>query len=118
MAVAGLVELGFSGVLNGKTPNPLALLAPGLIAVAVAVAGVRLLPLLGSVAVRRTLNSHAIASALAVRQVIRRPTNLRQIVVLAVATALATFAVAGWPRWSRFRPARTYSQSTPPASLG
>jgi ABC-type antimicrobial peptide transport system permease subunit len=96
LAVAGLVELGFSGVLNGKTPNPLALLAPGLIAVAVAVAGVRLLPLLGSVAVRRTLNSHAIASALAVRQVIRRPTNLRQIVVLAVATALATFAVAGW----------------------
>lgn len=96
LAVAGLVELGFSGVLNGKTPNPLALLAPGLIAVAVAVAGVRLLPLLGSVAVRRTLNSRYIASALAVRQVIRRPTNLRQIVVLAVATGLATFAVAGW----------------------
>jgi putative ABC transport system permease protein len=96
LAVAGLVELSFSGVLNGKAPNPLALLAPGLIAVAVAVVGVRLLPLLSSVAVRRTLNSRYVATALALRQVIRRPTNLRQIVVLAVATALATFAVAGW----------------------
>ncbi|MGA8207131.1 MAG: FtsX-like permease family protein [Candidatus Dormiibacterota bacterium] len=96
LAVAGLVELAFSGVLNGKTPNPLALFAPGLIAVAVAVAGVRLLPVLCSVAVRQTLNSRYIATALAVRQVIRRPANLRQIVVLAVATGLATFAVAGW----------------------
>ncbi len=96
LAVAGLVELTFSGVLNGKQPNPIALFAPGLVAVAVAVAGVRLLPVICSVAVRRTLHSHLVATALAVRQVIRRPANLRQILVLAVATGLATFAVTGW----------------------
>ena len=96
LAVAGLVELTFSGVLNGKQPNPIALFAPGLVAVAVAVAGVRLLPLVYALAVRSTLNSAAVATALAVRQVLRRPANLRQIIVLAVATGLACFSVTGW----------------------
>ena len=96
LAVAGLVELGFSGVLNGKQPNPLALFAPGLVAVAVGVVGVRLLPLAYAFAVRRTRDSSSVATALAVRQVIRRPTSLRQILVLAVATGLACFSVTGW----------------------
>ncbi len=96
LAVAGLVELIFSGVLNGKQPNPIALFAPGLVAVAVAVAGVRLLPLICALAVRGTLNSFWVATALAVRQVVRRPATLRQILVLAVATGLACFAVTGW----------------------
>lgn len=96
LAVAGLIELGFSGVLNGKQPNPIALFAPGLVAVAVGVAGARLLPLVYAVAVRRTQNSKAIATAIALRQVIRRPANLRQILVLAVATGLACFSVSGW----------------------
>ncbi len=96
LAVAGIVELVASGVLNGRHPNSLALFAPGLVAVAVAVLGVRLLPVLCAVVVSRTRNSHFLATALAVRQVVRRPTTLRQILVLAVAIGLGCFAVTGW----------------------
>jgi len=96
LALAGIVELLLAGVLNGSQPNPLAAFAPGLVAVAVAVLGVRLLPLLAAVVVRWTKDTRRLATGLAVRQVVRRPTSLRQITVLAVATALACFAVAGW----------------------
>ena len=96
LAIAGIVELLAAGVLNGSQPNPVAAFAPGLVAVAVAVLGVRLLPLLCAIIVRRTKNSRRIATGLAVRQVVRRPTSLRQITVLAVATGLACFAVTGW----------------------
>ncbi len=96
LALAGIVELLLAGVLNGTQPNPLAAFAPGLVAVAIAVVGVRLLPVIAAVVVRWTENSTRLATGLAVRQVVRRPTSLRQITVLAVATALACFAVAGW----------------------
>ncbi|MHB1525700.1 MAG: FtsX-like permease family protein [Candidatus Dormibacteria bacterium] len=96
LALAGIVELLLAGVLNGRQPNPVAAFAPGLVAVAVAVMGVRVLPVAGSVVVRWTQNTTRLATGLAVRQVVRRQTSLRQITVLAVATALACFAVAGW----------------------
>jgi putative ABC transport system permease protein len=96
LALAGIIELLTAGVLNGSQPNPVAAFAPGLVAVAVAVVGVRVLPLLCSVVLRRTRNSRWLATGLAVRQVVRRPTSLRQITVLAVATGLACFAVTGW----------------------
>jgi ABC-type antimicrobial peptide transport system permease subunit len=96
LALAGIVELLTAGVLNGSQPNPVAAFAPGLVAVAVAVVGVRVLPLLCSVVLRRTRNSSWLATGLAVRQVVRRPASLRQITVLAVATGLACFAVTGW----------------------
>lgn len=96
LAIAGIVELLAAGVLNGSQPNPVAAFAPGLVAVAVAVLGVRLLPLVCAIIMRRTKNSGRIATGLAVRQVVRRPASLRQITVLAVATGLACFAVTGW----------------------
>ncbi len=96
LALAGIIELLAAGVLSGSQPNPVAAFAPGLIAVAVAVVGVRLLPILASVIVRRTRDSRWLATGIAVRQVVRRPTSLRQITVLAIATALACFAVTGW----------------------
>jgi ABC-type antimicrobial peptide transport system permease subunit len=96
LAVAGIVELLTAGVLNGSQPNPVAAFAPGLVAVAVAVAGVRVLPWLCALVVRRTRNTRWLATGLAVRQVVRRPTSLRQITVLAIATGLACFAVTGW----------------------
>jgi hypothetical protein len=96
LALAGIVELLTAGVLSGRHPNPLAAFAPGLVAVAVAVVGVRGLPLLCAVVLRRTSNNRWLATGLAVRQVVRRPASLRQITVLAVATGLACFAVTGW----------------------
>jgi hypothetical protein len=96
LAGAGLLELSTAGVLNGSHPNPIALLAPGLIAVGVAVPGVRLLPLACSFVVRRTRYSSRVATGMAVRQVIRRPAVLRQVLILTVAVALASFAVIGW----------------------
>lgn len=96
LAIAGIVELLAAGVLSGSQPNPVAAFAPGLVAVAVAVVGVRVLPWLCSFLVRWTRNSRWMATGLAVRQVVRRPTSLRQITVLAIATGLACFAVTGW----------------------
>jgi hypothetical protein len=96
LAGAGLLELATAGVLNGSHPNPIALFAPGLIAVGVAVPGVRLLPLAGAFVVGRTRYSRHVETGLAVRQVIRRPAVLRQVLILTVAVALAAFAVIGW----------------------
>ncbi len=96
LAVGAVVELRVSGVLSGGTPNPLALFAPALIAVAVGVLGVRLVPLLCGLGMRLTRDGPHLATHLALRQVVRRPANLRQILVMALATGLACFAVVGW----------------------
>lgn len=94
LAVAGLVELRLSGgVSNGKVDN-LALLTPGLLALAAALLGVRLLP----VAVRGmswgTRNRRDVGMFLALRQLTRRPAVLRVVILLGTAVGLATFAVA------------------------
>ncbi len=96
LAIAAIVELRVSGVLSGGEPNSLALFGPGLVAVAIGVLGVRLVPILCAAAIHWTENTAKVATHLAVRQVARRPANLRQILVLALATGLATFAVIGW----------------------
>ncbi len=94
LALAALLELRLSGGLsNGKVDN-LALLAPGLLALAAALIGIRLLPLLGRLLVWRTRSGRDVGSFLALRQVLRRPVGLRVVVLLATALALATFAVA------------------------
>ncbi|MGH7643511.1 MAG: FtsX-like permease family protein [Candidatus Dormibacteria bacterium] len=96
LALAAIVELRVSGVLSGGSPNSLALFAPALIAVAVGVIGVRLVPLACRVAIGWTADTSRLAAHLALRQVTRRPANLRQILVLSLATGLAAFAVVGW----------------------
>ena len=96
LAIGAMVELRVSGVLSGGQPNPLALFAPGLIAVAVGIIGVRVVPILCNALAARTKDSRHIAGHLAVRQAVRRPANLRQILVIALATGLASFAVVGW----------------------
>lgn len=94
LSVAGLLELRLSGgISNGKVDN-LALLAPGLLALAAALLGVRLLPLLGRLLVGRTRSGPDVGTFLALRQVIRRPSGLRVVVLLGTALGLATFAVA------------------------
>ncbi len=96
LAVAGVVQLSVSGVLSGAKTDPLAIVAPALIAIGLAVIGARLLPIACRALMRPTRDSRYVALFLTVRQVVRRPALLRQIVVLAVAMGLACFAVAGY----------------------
>ncbi|MGH7640132.1 MAG: FtsX-like permease family protein [Candidatus Dormibacteria bacterium] len=106
LAAAGLVELATAGALSGSHPNPVALFAPGLIAMGLAVPCARLLPAACAYLVRRTRNSRRIATGLAVRQVIRRPAALRQVLILTVAVGLSAFAVIGWSVAARNRTIR------------
>jgi hypothetical protein len=76
--------------------DPIALLTPGLLALAAGLLAVRLLPLLSRIEVRRTRASTRIASFLAVRNVARRPGGARLVVLLTVSTALGVFSVSSW----------------------
>jgi hypothetical protein len=96
LALAGLVELAESGVLAAGRPNPLALFAPALLGAAVAVVGVRGLLLITRPAIRITAGTRFVAGALALRQVLRRPSALRQVLLMTVACSLICFAVETW----------------------
>jgi putative ABC transport system permease protein len=96
LALAGLVELVGSGVLAAGRPNPLALIAPALLGAAVAVVGVRALLLITRRAVRKTAGTRFVAGSLALRQVLRRPSALRQVLLMTVACSLICFAVETW----------------------
>jgi putative ABC transport system permease protein len=95
-AVFGLVALFASGLIHSGKVDPVAIFAPGLLALAVAVCAVRFLPWPGRWLLRRRRGTTAVAVGLASRQLLRRPATLRQIVVLTVATALACFAINCW----------------------
>ncbi len=94
--VVALAAAGTYQLLDQGGEGGLALLTPALLALAVGLVGVRLVPLLALALVRRTRHSSRIASFLAVRQVARRSQLLRVVVLLSVAVALAVFAVDGW----------------------
>lgn len=93
-AIAGLVALR-AGHTSGSGNDSTALLAPGLLVFAVALIGVRLLPLVCRALLPVTRARRSTALFLAVRQVARRPAGLRLAALLAVALGLASFAVAG-----------------------
>jgi hypothetical protein len=95
LSVVALVALATSGALAGHS-NPIASAAPGLIALGTAVLAVQLVLFVCRLGVSRSLNSDRIASFLAVRQVVRRPTVLRQARVLIIALCLACFATSAW----------------------
>ena len=92
-AVFGLVLLHRAG--RDGTPRPVTLLAPALLVFAVALLGIRLLPLALRPLLPMTRGSGRIGLFLAARQVVRRPAGLRLAALLAVAVGLATFAIAG-----------------------
>ncbi len=96
IAVAGLIELEAGGVLNSGKPNPLSVLAPTLLAVAAAVVALRLLPFFARQVARWTRDSPQLATFLAVRQLLRRPAEARAVLLVAVAVAIAGFAVTTW----------------------
>jgi putative ABC transport system permease protein len=95
LAVVALVVLATSGALNGHT-DPLASVAPGLIALGVAVLGVQLILFACRVGISLSDGSRWVAPFLALRQTARRPGVLRQARVLIIALALACFATAAW----------------------
>jgi putative ABC transport system permease protein len=92
-AVVGLVALVRSGAVGTQAPNPLALVAPGLVVLAAALLGSRLLPWACRLAFVPTRRRGRVAAMLAVRQLGRRPVTLRLALVLAVAFGLVTFAI-------------------------
>ena len=76
-------------------PHAATLLAPALLVFAVALLGIRLLPLVLRPLLPATRGTGRIGLFLAARQVVRRPAGLRLAALLAVAVGLATFAIAG-----------------------
>ncbi len=92
-AVVGLVLLHSTG--RHGDPRAVTLLAPALLVFAVALLGIRLLPLVLRPLLPMTRASGRIGLFLAARQVVRRPAGLRLAALLAVAVGLATFAIAG-----------------------
>jgi putative ABC transport system permease protein len=92
-AVGGLIALRHHA--RGGQPQAASLLGPGLLILAVALLGVRLLPFFGRAAFTPTRASKYVGSFLAVRQVVRRPAGMRLAALLAVAIGLATFAIDG-----------------------
>ena len=90
-----LVGLVSRGALDEGSHSVLPLFVPLLLALVVALLGVRLLPALCKDLVRRTRASRRLGPFLAVRAVARRPAGLRLAALLAVAVGLATFAVDG-----------------------
>ena len=95
-ALAGLVELRVSGQIGSARRGVLGLLLPGLLGVAIAVAGSRLLIVACRAGFGSTQRRGRIAPFLALRHVARRPGGMRATIVLATAFALASFAVAVW----------------------
>jgi hypothetical protein len=96
LGLGGLLVLATGGAVRGSRTDPLASLAPGLLALGAGVIGLRLaLAAIGFV-VKRTAESPHVAWFLAVRQIARRPSALRQLLPLTVAAALVLFAVGGY----------------------
>jgi hypothetical protein len=110
VAAAAFVELALSGVARGSTgtsADPLAALAPGLLALGVGVLAARLLPVLVRSTLRFTADSRRVATALATRRVARSTEFAPQIVLTVVAVGLGTFGVSGWAVASANRASRS-----------
>lgn len=93
-AAIGVTVLLTARAAGGENDTA-ALLVPGLLVFAIAIVGVRLLPLGCRWLVQMTRGSRRLAVFLAACQVARRPVGLRLAALLAVAAGLAAFAVAG-----------------------
>ncbi len=109
LAVAGLVYLRVSGAV-GSGDDTLALLAPGLLVLAVALVGTRLMPLAVRLILPLTRATTAVSMFIASRQVVRRPTGLRLAALLAVALGLATFGVGAEAVSAENRTARAQAE--------
>ena len=124
VAVAGVIVLLRSPALaGGRAPSTWALLAPGLVVLAAALVGSRVLPWLCRALFPATGRRRWLGAFLAVRQIARRPSTLRLALVLAVGVGLLTFAVDAWTvgrgnahdrAWTEVGAARSLQVLTPP----
>lgn len=105
VAAAAFIELALAGAqgTSASSVDPLSVLAPGLLAAALGVVGARLLPTLLPACYRVTARSASVAWTLATRRVARGSEAAPQVVLLALATGLAVFAVSGWSVQARNR---------------
>jgi hypothetical protein len=121
-AVAGEVTLLTTGHISsggtaGGSQSPVALLAPGLLAVAGGLLlGQAIVPASGPWA-RRALRKGHVVSALASTQVARRPALRRLIAIITVACALLVFAVDAWQVADRNRSVRAGVENGAPVVL-
>ena len=95
-AVAGLLDLLFTGEIGSAGRGVLSLLVPALLGLAVAVVASRLLPLACRAVYGYTSRRGGLAGFLAARQIARRPGGVRTTIVLATSFALAAFAIVAW----------------------
>lgn len=109
VAAAALFELSTGGVTasSGTSVSALAAFAPGLVAFAIGVIGARLLPVALRATHKRSAGSSRIGTALATRTVARRHEFAAQVMLVALAVGLATFAVSGWAVAARNRTMRS-----------
>ncbi len=106
LAAAAVVELAVSGVSGGVGTgrfDPLAALAPGLLALGVGVVAARGLPVVVGSTLPLTRYSRHVPAALATRRVARRPEFAPQIILVVVAVSLTVFGVSGWAIAARNR---------------
>jgi putative ABC transport system permease protein len=118
-ALAGLVQ---GGVIGSGDTDVFALVAPGLVVLAAALAGSRILPAICRAAYGPTRRHGAMGRFLAVRQLARRPSTLRLALVLAVAFGLVSFGADAWSvasdnahdrAWTEIGAAEVLTVSTP-----
>ena len=95
-AVAGLVVLARNGAVGGGSTSVLALMVPGLVVLAAALLGSRVLPWACRAAFGTTRRNARTSGFLAVRQLARRPSTLRLSLILAVAFGLVAFGIDAW----------------------
>lgn len=93
LGLVALVSLLTKGSLNGSRADPLAVAAPGLLALAAALVGLRLVALAIQPFIARTGASARVAWFLALRQIGRRPAVFQRLLPLTAATAVLVFSV-------------------------
>ena len=95
LSAVALLGAATAGALSSHS-NPVAAAAPAVVALGTSVIAIRIVEYVCRRLSAATLDTSAVALFLAVRQVGRRPTALREARTLVIAVALACFAVSAW----------------------
>jgi putative ABC transport system permease protein len=106
-----------AGAATGASQSPVALLAPGLLAIAGGLLLAQAVVPASGLLARRALVSGRVVRALAGTQVARRPALRRLIAIITVACALLVFAVDTWEVAARNRATRAGVENGAPVVL-
>jgi putative ABC transport system permease protein len=96
LALIGLLLVLTQGPAGASRADSLTLLAPGILTLGVAIIALRAADLVIKFFIGRTGETNRVATFLALRQIGRRPTTLRRLLPLTVATAVMLFAVSSF----------------------